>query len=330
MRKANRYARTTALPAIAAVLAFTSTAALAQETPAQPQPTTTTEPAPAPTVSAQPAPTLDAPAVATDTTVATPDAKPVKTARTVTKTTRHSAPAAPVRVAQRTTATRTATRAVAPAALAPAAQPAATSTTDTTKQVSIKPIVDTSKPATPAPAQTAAKPASRGNDTMLEVGGGALALLALGAGAVALTRRRRHEDEFVDEAYEPEAAIASQPDTAVAAEPEAMPRHDPVFDEQPAIVGPSASAFAWGNPQPAETTVDDGSDRKPGESWVERAYRGPSPANPSVSLRNRLKRAAFFDKREREVAAGKAEPVDTDAGLPDAMVDEQDAERELA
>jgi hypothetical protein len=47
-------------------------------------------------------------------------------------------------------------------------------------------------------------------------------------------------------------------------------------------------------------------------------------------LRARLKRAAFFDKRERDVAAGTAAPVDPDAGLPDAMVEEQEAERELA
>ena len=90
------------------------------------------------------------------------------------------------------------------------------------------------------------------------------------------------------------------------------------------------SAFAWG-PRPdateqAERDSDD--DRLPGESWVERAYRGPSANNPSVSLKNRLRRAAFFDKRERDVAAGIAHPVDPDAGLPDAMVDQD--EHELA
>jgi hypothetical protein len=41
-----------------------------------------------------------------------------------------------------------------------------------------------------------------------------------------------------------------------------------------------------------------------------------------------LSRAAFFDKREREAAAGLAEPVEGNAGLPKAMTDEQ--ERELA
>jgi hypothetical protein len=59
-----------------------------------------------------------------------------------------------------------------------------------------------------------------------------------------------------------------------------------------------------------------------GESHVDRAMRGPTPDNPSLSLKTRLKRAAFFDKRDREVAAGKAEPVDADAGLPHAAADD--------
>jgi hypothetical protein len=152
-------------------------------------------------------------------------------------------------------------------------------------------------------------------------GGGALALLALGGGAYAVARRKRREDEVLyDEAYEPE--------TGAIAEGEPMAQHDPIFDEQPAIVAPSA--FAWGDRQSATQASGDGSDLRPGETWVERAHRGPSPANPSVSLRNRLKRAAFFDKRERDVAAGKAEPVDADAGLPDAAVEDVAAERELA
>ena len=58
------------------------------------------------------------------------------------------------------------------------------------------------------------------------------------------------------------------------------------------------------------------------ESHVDRATSGPTPDNPSLSLKKRLKRAAFFDQREREVAAGEAEPVDADAGLPEAMVEE--------
>lgn len=58
------------------------------------------------------------------------------------------------------------------------------------------------------------------------------------------------------------------------------------------------------------------------ESHVDRATHGPTPDNPSLSLTKRLKRAAFFDQREREVAAGEAEPVDADAGLPERMLEE--------
>jgi hypothetical protein len=64
------------------------------------------------------------------------------------------------------------------------------------------------------------------------------------------------------------------------------------------------------------------SDETPGESHVDRAMLGPTPDNPSLSLKKRLKRAAFFDKRDREVAAGTADPVDADAGLPEQAVED--------
>ena len=54
------------------------------------------------------------------------------------------------------------------------------------------------------------------------------------------------------------------------------------------------------------------------ESHVARAMRGPSPDNPSLSLKKRLKRAAFFDQRDRAVAQGRADPVSSEAGLPGA------------
>jgi hypothetical protein len=58
------------------------------------------------------------------------------------------------------------------------------------------------------------------------------------------------------------------------------------------------------------------------ESHVDRAIRGPTPDNPSLSLKKRMKRAAFFDQRDRDVAAGDAEPVEPEAGLPEKMVEE--------
>lgn len=182
------------------------------------------------------------------------------------------------------------------------------------------------QPASATPVSADAKPPSSDN-TVPIAAGGALAFLALGGAAVAMSRRRRHEED--EEVWIDEEPVETM------AEPAAVAPPAPVAEEQPLIVGPSA--FAWGNertasaasPTTAEPMVEQ-DDRLPGESWVERAYRGPTPNNPSVSLRNRLRRAAFFDKRERDVAAGHAEPVDMTAGLPDAMVEEQEREREFA
>lgn len=137
-----------------------------------------------------------------------------------------------------------------------------------------------------------------------------------------MARRRRLNEEWVDEgsmAYEPAEPMAEPVEPAV------------VHDEQPPVVAPSA--FSWGNTENASETSPsaqalDNEERKPGETWVERAYRGPSSSNPSVSLKTRLRRAAFFDKRERDAAAGLAEPLDPTAGLPRAM--SRDQERELA
>jgi hypothetical protein len=173
----------------------------------------------------------------------------------------------------------------------------------------------------PAPRPAPAK-ANANNDMAIELGGGAVALLVLGGAALAFSRRRRHEEEEWHDEQAMEA-VAEEPASAVEPAPVVEPRHERIAESQPAIVAPAASAFAWG-PADSNQADDDGSDRRPGESWVERARRGPSPANPSVSLKNRLRRAAFFDKRERDVAAGKAEPVDVDAGLPDAMVEERE------
>lgn len=164
-----------------------------------------------------------------------------------------------------------------------------------------------------------AAPAKKHDDTLPIAAGGALALLAIGGAAVAMNRRRHEEDEWVEESptqYEPA-------ETTAVAEPVAAPV---IHDEQPAIIAPSAFAWDRNRARTDEPMVEQ--ERQEGETWVERAYRGPSPSNPSVSLKNRLKRAAFFDKRERLAAEGLAEPVDPTAGLPDAMVAER--ERELA
>jgi len=315
--------------AIAAVLALSSTSAFAQD--AQPAPTdatpsVVTEPAPATTTTTpDPAPvestTTATPATtdssATDATVETTTAKATtarKAARTATKAATSATKAASA--ATHAAAQSAAVHNAAPAAAA-AAPVAATPAADTA------PVVDMSAPPAQAPAQPTAKPTSTNNDAALEMGGGALAILALGAGAFALARRRRHADEEVweDEYVEPETAAEAEP---MMAAPAIAPRHDPVATYDPPVRTPDRSAFAWNGTAASEERFET-SDRQPGETWVERAYRGPSADNPSQSLRKRLKRAAFFDKREREAAANKAAPVEADAGLPEAAM----AEREL-
>lgn len=62
-------------------------------------------------------------------------------------------------------------------------------------------------------------------------------------------------------------------------------------------------------------------DPAPG-SHVEAACEGPTADNPSLSIKKRLKRAQFFDQREMLVAAGEAVPVESDAGLPEAGIEE--------
>jgi len=298
----NRYKRTSALPAIAAALALSSTPVLAQQV--QPVPS---DPAPA----AQPAPTPD-PTPDASTAAAQPDSAtadtPASTAASTTKhVTRHTVARAAVpaaRVATTHVATRS-TTAPAPARTTAAAAPASTPVSSRPQ-----PIVDLNAKSPPPTPAVAAKP-PRKKDPTLPIAGGALAFLAIGGAAAAMSRRRHNEgDEWIEE--EPNAEPT-----------DAVPADEPLLrEEQPAIVAPST--ITW---EPAmEVKPETG--RAEGETYVERAYRGPSPDNPSLSLRKRLKRAAFLDKRERDAAAGRALPVDATAGLPARMVEEQQ-EREL-
>lgn len=328
MISTRHHASASALPAIAAALALFSAPLAAQTAqPVTSEPTTaTTQPAPTspppPVIDGTPAaPDASTTAPTTDTSP-TPTAKTVKT-RTVTRTTRTvtARPTPTHSAAARSAPTRVAAAPATPAP-PPPAQPI-------NSQSAVAPAVDlTAKPANQPAA--APQPSTRADETLPIAGGVLVALLALGVAAYAVSRRRRRQeawnDEWVDEpATEHEAAMEHEPIPAAQIEP----RHDAiVHDEQPEIVAPSA--FAWNATQPTqrEEDRDPDDDRLPGETWVQRAYRGPSANNPSVSLKNRLGRAAFFDKRERDVAAGLAEPVNADAGLPDRRT--EDAESETA
>jgi hypothetical protein len=327
MTKATRYARTSALPAIAAALALTSTPIFAQQAqPVTPDPATTSsapadQPAPAPSVT-EPAPPAQgtdaapAAAVTTSDTAGTVSSAKVKTVKAKpASSSAKRAQAAPRPLTRNVSRTASAAPVHAPAATAAAAAAAPAI------PVAASPVAPAPKPAAPA---AAAKPASTNSDTALELGGGLLALLALGGGAVALSRRRR--DEATDEWYDDETSGEVASEDAAFEAPPAARREQELVADQPAILAPPVSAFGWGPraDEPVDEAATNDDDRRPGETWVERAYRGPSANNPSLSLRKRLKRAAFFDKREKAAAEGRAEPVAADAGLPaNAIADEE-------
>ena len=210
---------------------------------------------------------------------------------------------------------------------APPAQTATAMAAQPAQPAKPPPIVDLgdAKPAA-TPAVAPAKPLSAWlNDPRVQMGGGALILLIIIAATASILigrRRLRREKEWADQETLSHEVFETALEPAATAEPV-------VHEEQPAIVAPAASAFAWSNEPQAQAHGPEGdlqADRHPGETWTERAHRGPSPENPSASLKTRLKRAAFFDKREMEAAAGMAAPVDPDAGLPEAVVDEQEHE----
>ena len=320
MTRTTHYARTSALPAIAAALALSSTPSFAQEVqPTEPAPVTQT--APPPVTDAAPATTDTSTATTSADTAAPTQSTTAKTTRT--HTVRSVKTAAPKPKAATTVTRTTVTRQAAAPAPEPApAAPAAAQPAAPNSESAVAPVVDLTSSSTAKPATAAHSGMS--NTEMLEFGAGALALIALGGIAFSTMRRRREERAWHGD-WEADQAVEHE--TVVEAPAAAEVHHDRVVhDEQPEVVAPSV--FAWGATAPATQDRDSEDDRLPGETWVQRAYRGPSANNPSVSLKNRLRRAAFFDKRERDVAAGLAEPVDPNAGLPDAMADEP--EREFA
>lgn len=244
----------------------------------------------------------------TSTTTTETVATPTKTSRTVkhtVTTSKHvSTAAAPVvhKAVHTSRVPTTPPLARAPAETAPPA-PA--------------PVAAPQAPAEPAaqiaPAPRKAAPVQGNEDTALEVGGGILALLILGGGAYALSRRRRRVDEE-EEWYSDEPASEDYAEPVAAEPSHEAEMHERVADTAPvAAAAESPSAFAWGNQSAADREVEasDGDDRRPGETWVERAYRGPSANNPSLSLRKRLKRASFFDMKERQATGGEPGTAET-------------------
>lgn len=333
MTKTNNYARTSALPAIAAALALSSTPLLAQQAdpvPVDPPPLAVE---PAQPTAPQPAATDASSAAAATDTNTNPGTSSARPGPVQTKAVTHavSKTRAPqgtaTRFAARTPSAHRSTLRPQPAQTAAVTSTAARSTS----RSAVTPGVNlASRGVTPPTATPRAALRAKHDNTVPIAAGGVLALLAFGSAAVAMNRRRADEDEDEWTGENPIDETAAAGDHTL----NHLSTEDAVREEQPAIVAPPLSAFRWengesGNAIPADEPLVEKDDRQPGETWVERAYRGPSALNPSVSLKARLKRAAFFDKRERDAAAGLAEPVDPTAGLPDRLVDE-DQETQFA
>jgi hypothetical protein len=267
-----------AMTAIAAALALSATPLFAQETVVpDPPPETASEPVTETSDPLAPEPTAPEAPVVTETA-----SQPANTSKPVAKT---KAATRPVAAPARPSATRSSGAATnAPAEIA---APAADELIDAP---AAPPVEATPAPA-PASAESASLDEAQKMDTMLELGGAGL--LALAAAGVALrTRSRRKEEERIEEAKwayieaHPEADVEREP--AFARSP--APRHD--------LVPATSTALA----RTPVTKLPKGFDLSRFGPHVQDAYRGPTPDNPSLSLRYRLRRASFLDQKER---AGK-------------------------
>jgi len=292
-----------AMTAIAAVIALSSTPLLAQEaTPADVQSVPAVA-APAPAIEAAAPPVAAAPDVAP----ATPAASPQPAMKTMSTPVEHvvdtpaaslttgAGEAAPVRrQAPATAPHRTSAPSAAPIAATPAAThaaPLAKTTAPAAPQPAAAPAAAPA-PAAPAAAVTSSTTQSRttSDDTLPIAGAVVFGLLAAGA-AFAMRGKRRDEDELVLD-------TPTQP--------------APVVTAEPIIVAPMAAApVAAASVSPAEgpTKLPNGFDLSRFGRHTRAAYLGPTPDNPSLSLKRRLKRASFFDQREREASASGAAPL---------------------
>lgn len=267
----NRLATT----AIAAVLAFTATPLLAQDASIVPE-------APADPVVETPEP-------------ATPDPLAPEATAPETTTAAETTPVEPAAAAKTSTVKRstavsrtTASKAAAPVRTA-VAPPEVPAEAPAPIMVPEMPVAEPVLPVAAEPAPTAE--ADVMDDVLPVAGGTALGLLAIAGAAMAMRRRKRREEE--EEFAERQTALAEAEPVAAVPEPAFVRTAQPVHDAIPAK-GPV-------------TDLPEEFDLSRFGRHVQAAYRGPTADNPSLSLKNRLRRASFYDQQERKAAEAAAE-----------------------
>lgn len=272
-----------ATTAIVAALAISSTPLLAQDAP--PPDTSVETPVTPATDPLAPEPATDT-SVAPETTVA-PETSPAARERTPARTTRTTSRASTPRAASTAAAAPPATVAASePVADPPAAAPA--------------PI----EAAPPVAVEPSAARQMQMNTILPILGAVAIALLMLAAAAAIVVRRRRrrryetYDIGVHDEAESPAAPAELSPEPAfvpavAVAAPAPAPVHDPIFSSAPASA--------------PTTELPEGFDLSRFGPHMQAAYRGPTPDNPSLSLKYRLRKAAALDQRERATGAQEVE-----------------------
>jgi hypothetical protein len=266
------------LTAIAAVLALTSTPLLAQEV--------TSPPDPAPATTSEPAPTADP--LAPEPSAAEPAAvEPAvtKTTTTTRKTTTRTQTAAPKRAAAQPV------RSATPASPQPPVEQPIGEATAEPLAVPPGPV----PPAEPVAAEPAQTTNLMADETLPIAGAAGLGLLALGGIGLAVQRRRRRREEMLHYKAN-QAYLDEHPDA------DGMEHQEPAFAKpaRPWIAGGTPAAAALANAP--RTKLPEGFDLSRFGPHVRAAYLGPTPDNPSVSLKYRLRRAAAMDQMARRQA----------------------------
>lgn len=279
------------MTAIAAVIALSTPATSQTVTPADDgtaSPAILTSPVLSPvddTVASGPAPTVAGTPAAGAVAITPP---PINPAILEDNNQTAEVPAAPVREATKKPAPKAQAPEQAPktSAPAPTAAPAPAQTVDEAPVEAVEAdappattpaLAATVPPADDTSSQVADDQAVESTDWLIP-GAMALGLAAIAGGAFAMRRRRKSDEPLTetDAEREPMAAAEMGP---------AMP--------------PARSGFVPSVQHPAGASAPEGFDMSRYGRHVQAAYAGPTPDNPSMSLRRRLKRARFFDQRER-------------------------------